>query len=187
MLACLGQKLCLAALHLPVLWRHMLRDGGKSVADIGTSVTGDTLARRKDLDHGRRQAYFDEIAFEGVRHAVAMGVHDHMVVEIDTRLAPLALAEGMLGQRQKSREVDTQKQRGAGAAEALGGLIVVQREQSREGLVKFGQRVEGVVSKMTSATRLALSTGSRHQPLHTRDNHWKTLQNCLADQEMADI
>src|SRR5216110_707497 len=71
-------------------------------SSMTTDVRGYPLSLVKDLDGGRCRSNFHAFLHQRVGHAVEVGVEGDVVVNVDSRVGPLAHVERLGGQRSQS-------------------------------------------------------------------------------------
>src|SRR5881628_3603488 len=75
-------------------------------SSMTTDVRGYALSLVKDLDSGWCRANFHAVLHQRVGHTVEFGVEGDVVVDVDSRVGPLAHVERLGGQRSQSLAFD---------------------------------------------------------------------------------
>ena len=85
--------MCLVTLRTVLALREHL------FSSMTTDVRGCPLSLVKDLDSGWCRSNFHAFLHQRVGHAVEVGVEGDVVVDVDSRIGPLAHVERLGGQR----------------------------------------------------------------------------------------
>ena len=125
--------MCLVTLR-PVfsLREHLL-------SSMPTDVRGYPLSPVKDLDGGWCRSNFHAFLHQRVGHAVKVGVEGDVVVDVDSRIGPLAHVERFGGQRSLSVAFDSCEHTGARSLALFERSLVQPLEQFANRFVQIRQ------------------------------------------------
>src|ERR1700721_3606820 len=98
----------------PMVTRHMLGDGGRTMWQRAAQMGCDALAAQENLDRPGRDPCLDLLTGEAVGNAVVVLGDLHMIIEIDATPLPFRALVGFVRQPQGRRPVGfTKKLTGA--------------------------------------------------------------------------
>src|SRR5712691_755191 len=128
--------------------RHVGRVGGVLAADGAPPMGRDALAAVKDLDGRRGQARVDVLVQERVGDGVVMAVELDVVVDVDASPdLPVAVDEGLRGERAERRLIETLEEvAAAGAVEPHRPGVEI-RQELGDPRVEGGEGEEGLVTE----------------------------------------
>ena len=104
-----------------------------------TDVRGYPLSLVKDLDSGWCRSNFHAFLHQRVGHAVEVGVEGDVVVDVDSRIGPLAHVERFDGQRSQSVAFDSCEHTGARPLALFERSLVQPLEQFANRMVQIRQ------------------------------------------------
>jgi hypothetical protein len=127
--------------------RHVGRVGRALPAPPAAAMGGNAAALEEDLDGGGGEADLDALVDELVRHAVVVGLHDDVVVDVHGGVAPLAQLVTGGGQRAQERAVELLEELAARDAEVLHEAVVEAGQQGPDRRVQLGHAEEALMAE----------------------------------------
>ena|SRR3974377_1077316 len=106
-------------------------------SSMATDVRGYPLSLVKDLDSGWCRSNFHPFLHQRVGHAVEVGVEGDVVVDVDSRVGPLAHVERLGGQRSQSVAFDSGEHTGARSLALFERSLVQPLEQFTNRMVQI--------------------------------------------------
>ena len=115
-------------------------------SSMTTDVRGYPLSLVKDLDSGWCRSNFHAFLHQRVGHAVEVGVEGDVVVDVDSRIGPLAHVERFDGQRSQSLAFNRSEHTGARSLAFFERSLVQPLKQFANRMVQIRQSKKRLVT-----------------------------------------